>query len=205
MKFNWIITSIMLLSIFLSCKPQKYEVGFNIKNHYLESKVINDIFLQSIDTPYYPYDDFLLHDIQTLKLKNESNLIAVSDKLKPIFNFDFRYTLTSKDFNQPGTTHKKDEYSFLESDTAIHILNLDSLTNIGRFKVIRNYDFSKKVNQGVLGSIQFSRIAFDQQFTKGYLVITTKDKVKSSAERLVFVELVNGKWRIRKSIILSVS
>lgn len=204
MKIYWIVMSI-IISFNVSCKNKPNNVGLNNKYFSLETKVINDIFLQSIDTPYYPYDDFLMHDLKTLQLKNETNLIAVSNNLEPIKNLDFSFTLSSNGFDQSDMSDKKDIYNFIETDSTIHELNLDSLTNIGRFKIVRNYDFSKKVNQGVLGSIQFSRIAFNQQFTKGYLVITTKDKVKSSVERWVFVELINDKWRIRKSIIMSVS
>ena len=191
-KFYFIL---LLSSIWISCKSNSIQLNDKLIN--LENKIINDIFLMALDTPYYPYDDFLMQDLKTLQLKNETNLITVSNKLEPIKNLDFRYTLSSKDSDQSIISNK--------IDSTIHDLNLDSLTNIGRFKIVRNYDFSKKVNQGVLGSVQFSRIAFNQQFTKGYLVITTKDKVKSSVERLVFVELINGKWRIRKSIIISVS
>lgn len=205
MRLFEFVIFILFISALLSCNSGVNKVVVDEKKINLDNNVVNDIFLMALDTPYYPYVDFLMHDLKTLQLKNESNLIAVSNKLEPIKNLDFRFTLSSKDFDQSDMSDKKDIYNFIKTDSAIHELNLDSLTNIGRFKVIRNYDFSKKVNQGVLGSIQFSRIAFDQQFTKGYLVITTKDKVKSSAERLVFVELVNGKWRIRKSIILSVS
>lgn len=199
-KFYFIL---LLSSLWIGCKSNSIQLNNKIVN--IENKIINEIFLMALDTPYYPYDDFLMHDLKTLQLKNESNLIAVSNKLEPIKNLDFRFTLSSKDFDQSDMSYKKDIYNFIKTDTAIHELNLDSLTNIGRFKIVRNYDFSKKVNQGVLGSIQFSRIAFNQQFTKGYLVITTKDKIKSSVERWVFVELVQGRWRIRKSIIMSVS
>lgn len=203
MKIPLIVVSILIFSV--SCKTRTNDVDIS-KNHlHLETRVVNDIFLMALDTPYYPYDDFLMHDLKTLQLKNESNLIAVSNKLEPIKNLDFRFTLSSKDFDQSDMSDKKDIYNFIKTDTAIHELNLDSLTNIGRFKIVRNYDFSQKVNQGILGSIQFSRIAFNQQFTKGYLVIITKDKVKSSVERWLFVELVQGRWRIRKSIIMSVS
>lgn len=191
-KFYFIL---LLSSIWIGCKSNSIQLNDKLIN--LENKIINDIFLMALDTPYYPYDDFLMHDLKTLQLKNETNLIAVSKKLEPIKNLDFRYTMSSKDSDQSIISNK--------TNSTIHELNLDSLTNIGRFKIVRNYDFSQKVNQGILGSIQFSRIAFNQQFTKGYLVITTKDKVKSSVERLVFVELINGKWRIRKSIIISVS
>ncbi|WP_295236557.1 hypothetical protein [Sediminibacterium sp.] len=203
MKIPLIVVSILIFSV--SCKTRTNDVDTSKNYLYLETRVVNDIFLMALDTPYYPYDDFLLHDLKTLQVKNESNLIAVSNKLEPIKNLDFRFTLSSKDFDQSDMSDKKDIYNFIKIDSAIHKLNLDSLTNIGRFKIVRNYDFSQKVNQGVLGSIQFSRIAFNQQFTKGYLVITTKDKVKSSVERWVFVELVKGRWRIRKSIIMSVS
>ena len=203
MKIPLIVVSILIFSV--SCKTRTNDVDTSKNYLYLETRVVNDIFLMALDTPYYPYDDFLLHDLKTLQVKNESNLIAVSNKLEPIKNLDFRFTLSSKDFDQSDMSDKKDIYNLIKIDSAIQKLNLDSLTNIGRFKIVRNYDFSQKVNQGVLGSIQFSRIAFNQQFTKGYLVITTKDKVKSSVERWVFVELVKGRWRIRKSIIMSVS
>lgn len=199
-KFYFIL---LLSSIWIGCKSNSIQLNNKLVN--IENKIINDIFLMALDTPYYPYDDFLMHDLKTLQLKYESNLIAVSNKLEPIKNFDFRFTLSSKDFDQSDMSYKKDIYNFIKTDSAIHKLNLDSLTNIGRFKIVRNYDFSQKVNQGILGSIQFSRITFNQQFTIGYFEITTKDKVKSSVERLVFVELINGKWRIRKSIIMSVS
>ncbi len=203
MKIPRIVISILIVSA--SCKSRTNDVEIS-KNHlHLETRVVNDIFLMALDTPYYPYDDFLMHDLKTLQVKNESNLIAVSNKLEPIKNLDFSFTLSSNGFDQSDMSDKKDIYNSIETDSTIHELNLDSLTNIGRFKIVRNYDFSKKVNQGVLGSIQFSRIAFNQQFTKGYLVITTKDKVKSSVERWVFLELINDKWRIRKSIIMSVS
>jgi len=192
LKFYFIL---LLSSIWIGCNSNS--IKFNNKLVNIENKIINDIFLLALDTPYYPYDDFLMHDLKTLQLKNETNLIAVSNKLEPLKNLDFRFTMSSKDFDQSIISNK--------IDSAIHELNLGSLTKIGRFKIVRNYDFSKKVNQGVLGSIQFSRIAFNQQFTKGYLVITTKDKVKSSIERWVFVELVQGRWRIRKSIIMGVS
>ena len=203
MKIPLIVVSILIFSV--SCKTRTNDVDTSKNYLYLETRVVNDIFLMALDTPYYPYDDFLLHDLKTLQVKNESNLIAVSNKLEPIKNLDFRFTLSSKDFDQSDMSDKKDIYNFIKSDSAIHGLNLDSLTNIGRFKIVRDYDFSQKVNHGILGSIKFSRIAFSQQFTKGYLVITTKDKVKSSVERWVFVELVEGRWRIRKSIIISVS
>jgi uncharacterized protein YfkK (UPF0435 family) len=184
--------SLILLSSFVSCITRAKKVVLGEANFKLENKVVNDIFLMALDTPYYPYDDLLMHDLRTLQLKNESNLIAVSNKLEPIKNLDFRFTLSSKDFDQSDMSDKKDIYNFIKKDSAIHELNLDSLTNTGRFKLVKNYDFSQKVNQGVLGSIQFSRIAFNQQLTKGYLVITTKDKLKSSVERWVFVELVEG-------------
>ncbi|MDO8995162.1 MAG: hypothetical protein Q7U77_00890 [Sediminibacterium sp.] len=203
MKIPLIVVSILIFSV--SCKTRTNDVDTSKNYLYLETRVVNDIFLMALDTPYYPYDDFLLHDLKTLQVKNESNLIAVSNKLEPIKNLDFRFTLSSKDFDQSDMSDKKDIYNFIKTDSAIHGLNLDSLTNIGRFKIVRDYDFSQKVNHGILGSIKFSRIAFSQQFTKGYLVITTKDKVKSSVERWVFVELVEGRWRIRKSIIISVS
>lgn len=93
----------------------------------------------------------------------------------------------------------------IDSDKATQKLNLDSLTNIGRFKIVRDYNFTQKVNKGILSSIQFSRIAFNQNFRKGNLVITTKDKTKSSVERWVLVELVRGKWPIKKAVILTVS
>lgn len=160
LKFYFIL---LLSSIWIGCNSNS--IKFNNKLVNIENKIINDIFLLALDTPYYPYDDFLMHDLKTLQLKNETNLIAVSNKLEPLKNLDFRFTMSSKDFDQSIISNK--------IDSAIHELNLDSLTKIGRFKIVRNYDFSKKVNQGVLGSIQFSRIAFNQQFTKGYLVITT--------------------------------
>lgn len=203
MKIPRIVISILIFSA--SCKYRTNDVEIS-KNHlYLESRVINDIFLMALDTPYYPYDDFLMHDLKTLQLKNESNLIAVSNKLEPIKNLNFSFTLDSRDFDEPDKLNKKDRYNFIKTDSVVQMLNLDNVTNIGRFKILRNYDFSQKVNQGILGSIQFSRIAFNQELTKGYLVITTKDKLKSSVERWVFVELINDKWRIRKSIIMSVS
>lgn len=197
MRLLWFTIFLILLCSLVSCNSRVNKVVVDEAKFNLDNNVVNDIFLMALDTPYYPYDDFLMHDLKTLQLKNETNLIAVSNKLEPLKNLDFRFTMSSKDFDQSIISNK--------IDSAIHELNLDSLTNIGRFKIVRDYDFSKKVNQGILGSIQFSRIAFNQQFTKGYLVITTKDKVKSSVERLVFVELINGKWRIRKSIIMSVS
>lgn len=196
MRLLWFTIFLILLCSLVSCNSRVNKVVVDEAKFNLDNNVVNDIFLMALDTPYYPYDDFLMHDLKTLQLKNETNLIAVSNKLEPLKNLDFRFTMSSKDFDQSIISNK--------IDSAIHELNLDSLTNIGRFKIVRDYDFSKKVNQGILGSIQFSRIAFNQQFTKG-LVITTKDKVKSSVERLVFVELINGKWRIRKSIIMSVS
>lgn len=205
MRLLWFTIFLILLCSLVSCNSRVNKVVVDEAKFNLDNNVVNDIFLMALDTPYYPYDDFLMHDLKTLQLKNESNLIAVSNKLEPIKNLDFRFILSSKDFDQSDMSDKKDIYNFIKTDSAIHELNLDSLTNIGRFKIVRNYDFSKKVNQGVLGSIQFSRIAFNQQFTKGYLVITTKDKIKSSVERWVFVELVQGRWRIRKSIIMSVS
>jgi hypothetical protein len=205
MRLLWFTIFLSLLCSLVSCNSRVNKVVLDEAKFNLENQVVNDIFLMALDTPYYPYGDFLMHDIKTLQLKNESNLIAVSNKLESIKNLDFRFTLSSKDFDQSDMSDKKDIYNFIKTDTAIHELNLDSLTNIGRFKIVRNYDFSQKVNKGILGSIQFSRIAFNQQFTKGYLFITTKDKVKSSIERWVFVELVQGRWRIRKSIIMSVS
>ena len=208
MNFTRILCLLSILANFyflVSCDSRKENVLLNEKTSVLECIVINDIFLMALDTPYYPYDDFLIHDLKTLQLKNESNLIAVSNKLEPIKNLDFSFTLDSRDFDEPDKLNKKDRYNFIKTDSVVQMLNLDNLTNIGRFKILRNYDFSKKVNQGILGSIQFSRIAFNQKFTKGYLVITTKDKLKSSVERWVFVELINDKWRIRKSIIMSVS
>lgn len=205
MRLLWFTIFLSLLCSLVSCNSRVNKVVLDEAKFNLENQVVNDIFLMALDTPYYPYGDFLMHDIKTLQLKNESNLIAVSNKLESIKNLDFRFTLSSKDFDQSDMSDKKDIYNFIKTDTAIHELNLDSLTNIGRFKIVRNYDFSQKVNKGILGSIQFSRIAFNQQFTKGYLFITTKDKVKSSKERWVFVELVQGRWRIRKSIIMSVS
>jgi len=197
MRLLWFTIFLILLCTLVSCNSRVNKVVVDEAKFNLDNNVVNDIFLMALDTPYYPYDDFLMHDLKTLQLKNETNLIAVSNKLEPLKNLDFRFTMSSKDFDQSIISNK--------IDSAIHELNLDSLTNIGRFKIVRDYDFSKKVNQGILGSIQFSRIAFNQQFTKGYLVITTKDKVKSSVERWVFVELVKGQWRIRKSIIMSVS
>ena len=205
MRLLWFTIFLSLLCSLVSCNSRVNKVVLDEAKFNLENQVVNDIFLMDLDTPYYPYGEFLMHDIKTLQLKNESNLIAVSNKLESIKNLDFRFTLSSKDFDQSDMSDKKDIYNFIKTDTAIHELNLDSLTNIGRFKIVRNYDFSQKVNKGILGSIQFSRIAFNQQFTKGYLFITTKDKVKSSIERWVFVELVQGRWRIRKSIIMSVS
>ena len=205
MRLLWFTIFLSLLCSLVSCNSRVNKVVLDEAKFNLENQVVNDIFLMALDTPYYPYGDFLMHDIKTLQLKNESNLIAVSNKLESIKNLDFRFTLSSKDFDQSDMSDKKDIYNFIKTDTAIHELNLDSLTNIGRFKIVRNYDFSHKVNKGILGSIQLSRIAFNQQFTKGYLFITTKDKVKSSIERWVFVELVQGRWRIRKSIIMSVS
>ncbi|MDP3566879.1 MAG: hypothetical protein Q8R77_07005 [Sediminibacterium sp.] len=193
------------MSLLYSCKTKSKEDLLVDNSANIENKVINDIFLMSLDTPYYPYDDFLLHDINTLKLKKESNLIAVSNQLKPIKYNDFKLTLSSKDFDQPNLPKEQDIYSFIKTDTATHELDIDSLTNIGRFKIVMNYDFNQKVNTGVLGSIQFSRIAFNQTFQKAYLVVTTKDKVKSSVERWILVELINGKWRIKKTIIISVS
>ncbi|OYZ02006.1 MAG: hypothetical protein B7Y37_05270 [Sphingobacteriia bacterium 28-36-52] len=205
MRLLWFTIFLILLCSLVSCNSSGNKVVVDEAKFNLENKVVNDILLISLDTPYYPYDDFLMHDLKTLQLKNDTNLIAVSNKLEPIKNLDFIFTLSSNDFDQSEMYDKKDIYNFIKTDSAIHELNLDSLTNIGRFKLVKHYDFSQKVNQGVLGSIQFSRIAFNQQFTKGYLVITTKDKLKSSLERWVFVELVEGRWRIRKSIIMSVS
>lgn len=159
MRLLWFTIFLILLCSLVSCNSRVNKVVVDEAKFNLDNNVVNDIFLMALDTPYYPYDDFLMHDLKTLQLKNETNLIAVSNKLEPLKNLDFRFTMSSKDFDQSIISNK--------IDSAIHELNLDSLTNIGRFKIVRDYDFSKKVNQGILGSIQFSRIAFNQQFTKG--------------------------------------
>jgi hypothetical protein len=145
MRLLWFTIFLILLCSLVSCNSSGNKVVVDEVKFNLENKVVNDILLISLDTPYYPYDDFLMHDLKTSQVKNESNLIAVSNKLELIKNLDFRFTLSSKDFDQSDISNKKDIYNFIEKDSAIHELNLDSLTNIGRFKIVRNYDFSQKL------------------------------------------------------------
>lgn len=202
-----ILIILFLFFNFYSCKPKisdnKNDKKNIMKEQVIETKVFNDVFLQILDTPYFPYDNFLTHDLDTRELKKGTNLIAVSNKLKPLLRF------LDQIGNEIYDLPKSDKKEYLEvfhnyqNDTTIHKLLIDSLKNIGRFQLTENYDFTQNANNGVLGSIQFSRIAFNSKITKAFFVVTIKDKVKSGIENLVFLELVNNRWNIFKSIILS--
>ncbi|WP_026752756.1 hypothetical protein [Sediminibacterium sp. C3] len=205
MKFIFLILSSLLLLNLTSCDDFRNEkVNYN-RILEIEQNVINDIFLKSLDTPFYPYYDFILLDSTSKQTPPKFNLIAVSNKLKPIENSNLFLTLSKNDFGLNESEYFDDFFIFDKKDTVNHELILDKITNIGKFKIVKNYDFNQKVNSGVIGSFQFSRITFSKDKNAGFLLITSKDSSKNSIERFILVNLIDGKWKIKKSIILSYS
>ncbi len=197
----------LTISLIFSCRINDSKIEKkNIKDdNKIETKIINDVFLNTIDTPYYPYDNFLANDLETKKLKNDTNLIAVSNKLEPFIYFLNQIKIEINDLDEKAKVNYLEVFHNYQNDTASHSLCIDSIKNIGRFQLTDNHDFTQKVNYGVLGSIQFSRIALNTNKTKALFVVTIKDKIKSSVEMLVLLERINGQWKIFKSILLSES
>jgi len=204
-----LVFSLFLFLVLFSCKTKNRDKINEEKNvveyHIIEAKVINDVFLQVLDTPYYPYDNFLTHDLDTKELKNDTNLIAVSNKLEPLLKFLNQIGRVINDLEKSEKENYLEVFHNYQNDTSIHKLHIDSLKNIGRFQLTDKYDFTQKANNSVLGSMRFTRIAFNLNNTKSFFVVTIKDKGKSDIENLVFLSLKNGKWRIIKTIILSES
>ncbi|HQP03761.1 MAG TPA: hypothetical protein PLP11_04065 [Bacteroidales bacterium] len=223
---------IVLADVFISAcaidnYAQNYSTDKEIMYHSNEIAALNDIFLDFIGIEYYyePWpieyapprppglgstrEDSLRYErnvalasefYKTAKRKkNRNNLIVSVDDT--LIAFTPIPTLLAQLINYiPDTSY----FHLINSTNTIPSVpwNIASLSNTGRYIIKNEPFFSEKSDNQLICSFQFSRIYFDNTFTKGYLLVNVKNNALAG-KWILFLFKHKNKWVIQKRIFLN--
>jgi hypothetical protein len=209
---------IVLLCILLSCQDQQYRLERE------EKHVLNDVFLEVVgdfakvlSNPPSPAlmiqipDDTIKVDSKypdkeiNARQSNWDTNAEFSDTISIIEVFD---TLNVPEIDINVILSLRDESEWTEliigltDSVSSKYFPVKHLRNTGNYKVqgIKNTDKKSWISKGKL-IVQFSRIYFNEELTKGCFVVSFYDRLGE----LVFVEKINEKWEVADNKVLWIS
>ncbi len=192
--------SLFFLSIFVvfSCKttPQT--------DAATEQQVINDCFIDAIDTLAYTYHSVRSAPNDTAVISTDSIMIGVYNRMvvPPYWKSAISDALNQLSGSFPS---KKEYLHLLEQsglDTMERDLNIGLITNTGKYQLIPEDKINSHRVPGRIGSVAFSRVYLDRNKGIGLFIVSIKDNFRSGIEKLVLVKNNNGLWKKATEIII---
>jgi hypothetical protein len=190
-------THIWILAIlFYSCT----EKNQSLKS---ETEIINQIFLDAVDTTAYDYNTLRPYPglIKLIK-RHPEYPITVYDKFINIYEW---HDSISSTISQDTIVNLEEYHSlFLNSikDTLSYTLEVSKLQNTGLYKLHFTNDRTLMKKSGFIGHIRFSRIINNGQI--GLMIISIQDNVKSGIEKLLYLKKEKSEWKIIKESIIEI-
>ena len=188
----------------------------NIYQHTVEEQILNDVFLQVVDTVAYKYhslrpplplrlgnSDTFQSDTATndITQTNRKLFIAVSDTLINLKNWQLNlnaYFDEHPEYNSYRTIINNK----LVNDRDENIIKPSAITNTGKFTLISN---NKKIDDaGILcGAVELSNVAYNTALTKAALLVTISASNKVGLTKLVLLSKKTN-WKIVKESIFQI-
>ena len=191
-KFN--IATILVICFFNSCQ-QKREI--------LDTNIINNIFLEVVDTLAYKYYTLRPASNDSSPKKVFKNIpITVYDVLYDIHKWD-KSILADLDISSiVGSDKYKKLYHSTLSDTASYTLEITEIKKAGKYKLIVNHNPDIQKEGDVAGHVKFSRVLYNNDV--GLLVATIQDNIKSGIVKLLYLKKTNNNWSVIRETILEI-
>jgi hypothetical protein len=177
-----------------------------------ELEVINDAFLKVVGTVAYhelslrpPAPDPGNKDTLTKPIPDNLAII-VSDTLFPIKNWADNLVWLCKGFfldeSDPLTELQKPLCNMEDTGEGLRF-ETSKIGNIGRYTLITERNKSKD-NYIVVGKVQFSRVALNENGTLAGFVAVISVSERAGIEKLFVLSKVKEKWEVVKTEILSI-
>ena len=181
------INVLIIISIFFwSCKESNSKIDSETYKQE-EIKALNDIFLQM----RYPQMTSKGFSLNVLVCKD--SLICIPPSIHSLV-MD-RIQNFSAHFPTLESTYKHMLFE-LSDCKKVTFLDIQKITNTGNYKLIqsKNNQYTNKEKQ--IDIIQYSRIIFDNSFSKGVLYESIECGSLCGNEMILFIKMENGKWKI---------
>ena len=188
----------------------------NIYQHTVEEQILNDVFLQVVDTVAYKYHSLRpappleLDNMDTLHSDTPTNTIAQTNRKLLIVLSDTLINLKNWQTNLNAFFNEHPEYNTyramidnkLINVTDKNIITPSAITNTGKFTLISS---NKKIDEaGILcGAVELSDIAYNTALTKAALLVTISAGNKAGLTKFVLLAKKTN-WKIVKESIFQI-
>ena len=195
-------------------------ISCNNKTLNRELEVINDAFLTVTDTVAYyelslrppPPPNYFENNME----ESYSNplykhlAVAVPDTLYPFVNDIWTSTISlyCKGWSideKPSIIELKNRMcKIIKDGTEPEKFNINSLKDIGRYILIKNSSVLKS-DIPIVGKVQFSQVVFNKEDSLAAFAALISDGGNLFIEKLFILSREDGKWKVIKTEVLSVS
>ncbi len=180
-----ILTYLLLLVFFFLCQKQ---------NENIEKKVLNDIFLDTVDSTLidrriYLGFDYSKKQIDSIKKDPSKRIIAISENLTRIYGDDLKEIPQNYKIKCDSTWKIQPEKF---NSTTYIFKKINELPFDNSFE---NWNNKYKTFSGVLS---FSQIYFDDNLQNGIFAVTYSCSVRCAVGYLVYITKDYNKWKIKE-------
>lgn len=189
---------VVLFLNFLSCKTS------SVNDTTKESQIINDCFLEVVDTFAYKYRSLRPAPNDTVVVTNDSLTIGVYNRLTVPLYWGKSVFSALAELSDKVSDKEKYVSLFNKSgeDTIEKELLVTSITNKGKYRLIPETNKNIRKVTGRIGSLVFSRVYFDQDAQVGFFTIKIQDNIKSGIEKLILLKKHNNTWEKKMEIVI---
>lgn len=189
----------IIIIFFLGCSI------LNSDNSKVEIDLINDCFIEIVDTTAYEYKTLLPYGEKQTVTINDTFSIAVYKELIPANKWENQI---SNILLSPEFLKYSDFLPILKPikiDLKSHLINLNKITKTGKYRLISYSTINSRIKNEVIGNLVFSRVYFNEAKNKAILVVTIKDAIKSERTDLILLEKTKQRWTVICKQIMEVS
>ena len=194
------IFAAILLIAFLSCKTRTENSILN------ESIIINDCFIDVVDTISYQYHSFRPAPSDSVVINNDTIAVGVYNKLTvpSYWKKVVAVTLAELSDTLPDKKGYLNLFDKSNKDTTEKEFDVMSITNKGKYRLVSESNIDTRKVPGRIGSVAFSRVYVDQDQQIALFIVKLKDNIRSGIEKLILLKKHNNKWEKKAAIVIDV-
>lgn len=166
-----------------------------------ETEIIDMCFMSVLDTLAYKYHTLRPGITDSTFINTDSLTIAIFPKLVSIKKWTPSIKISLDTFQL-----KERFLGLLEktnSDSMELPLEVQSIVNIGEYKIESAENIYARKIKGRIGSVIFSRVYYDEKV--GFFISVIRDTIKNDVTKLFLIEKYQGKWSVIDEIVLEIS